>query len=53
MLDRGLLQTSCRSVPRQCLAAASAATAADTKTALLPAPFWCTERVDRTHFDWR
>ena len=24
-----------------------------TKTALLPAPFWCTERVDRTHFDWR
>jgi NADPH:quinone reductase-like Zn-dependent oxidoreductase len=28
-------------------------TAADTKTALLPAPFWCTERVDRTHFDWR
>ena len=22
-------------------------------TALLPAPFWCTKRVDRAHFDWR
>ncbi len=28
------------------------ATFTNTKTALLPAPFWCTERVDRTHFDW-
>ena len=23
------------------------------RTALLPAPFWCTKRVDRAHFDWR
>jgi hypothetical protein len=23
------------------------------KTALLPAPFWCTYRVESAHFDWR
>jgi len=23
------------------------------KTALLPAPFWCTTRVESAHFDWR
>ena len=32
--------------------ALTTATSTNTKTALLPAPFWCTERVDRTHFDW-
>jgi len=24
-----------------------------TETALLPAPFWCTYRVEPAHFDWR
>jgi len=23
------------------------------QTALLPAPFWCTKRVEPAHFDWR
>src|SRR5260221_12056316 len=23
------------------------------ETALLPAPFWCTKRVESAHFDWR
>ena len=23
------------------------------ETALLPAPFWCTTRVESAHFDWR
>jgi hypothetical protein len=23
------------------------------ETALLPAPFWCTKRVEPAHFDWR
>jgi hypothetical protein len=23
------------------------------KTALLPAPFWCTKRVESAHFNWR
>ena len=25
----------------------------DAETALLPAPFWCTTRVESAHFDWR
>ena len=24
----------------------------NTETALLPAPFWCTKRVEPAHFDW-
>lgn len=52
LFGRKLSQADAGYTCRQATRAGTRATSTNTKTALLPAPFWCTERVDRTHFDW-